>query len=146
MPLLVALFVGHCIAFAPAPQIKVRSVQICMSKTGVASSSRADFISKTIASSMAIAMPTVAHAFDGGVGGLGKSRPLTGVVFRDPEAATSNGGDDITNELLAPDGTAAFVTFQAPWVSLYEYINIVKQFERYCLTFHSSHCSRVPRE
>ena len=90
-------------------------------------SSRAEFLSTTFASSLAVAMPsliavTPADAFDGGVGGLGKTRPVTGVVFRDPEAATgggstSNNGDDVTNELLAPDGTAAFVTFTAPWVS-----------------------------
>lgn len=62
----------------------------------------------------------MANAFDGGVGGLGKTRPVTGVVFRDPEAAAGAGaslnGDDVTNELLAPDGTPAFVTFTAPWV------------------------------
>lgn len=113
---------GCASAFAPIPNTKRRSMLLCMSKSD-GSSSRAEFLSKTLASSFIYAIPTAAQAFDGGVGGLGKTRPVTGVVFRDPEAiSSSSNGDDVTNELLAPDGTEAFVTFQAPWVSLLQHI------------------------
>lgn len=40
-------------------------------------------------------------------------------MFRDPDAASSTSSltsDDVTNELLSPDGTPAFVTFSSPWV------------------------------
>mmetsp|Transcript_14733 Transcript_14733/g.21043 ORF Transcript_14733/g.21043 Transcript_14733/m.21043 type:complete len:337 (+) Transcript_14733:57-1067(+) len=65
-------------------------------------------------------------AFEGGVGGLGKTRPETGVVFSNTDlndSATAGGiiidrGSDgrIGVELFAPDGvTPAFVSFKAPW-------------------------------
>lgn len=61
---------------------------------------------------------TDANAFDGGVGGLGKTKPFTGVVFRDPDALQSSGRDksSFTNELLTPDGTTpVIISFEAPW-------------------------------
>ena len=51
---------------------------------------------------------------------LGKTRPQTGVVFRDPEAAeatTQSKSGDVNYELVAPDGTPVFLSFSAPWVS-----------------------------
>ena len=52
-----------------------------------------------------------ATAFEGGIGGLGKTKPETGVVFlSDPVA--SNGF--VTGELLLPDGIPALVSFQIP--------------------------------
>jgi len=80
--------------------------------------SRADFVSSIVAASSLIAVPAGSNAFDGGVGGLGKTRPQTGVVFRDEEAAASTTqslSGDVTYELLSPDGSPAFVTFNSPW-------------------------------
>lgn len=78
---------------------------------------RAQFTSAFVAGALSTLFIPQANAFDGGVGGLGKTRPQTGVVFRDPEDASSSAtaGDDVTYELLAPDGTPTFLTFSAPW-------------------------------
>ncbi|KAL7530586.1 hypothetical protein ACHAXR_004454 [Thalassiosira sp. AJA248-18] len=62
--------------------------------------------------------PAPSSAFDGGVGGLGKTRPQTGVVFRDPEAAAQtrqSSSGDVNYELIAPDGSPVFLSFCAPW-------------------------------
>ena len=65
-----------------------------------------------------------AGAFDGGVGGLGKVKPNTGIVFRDSDTsprlvtAAGSGRDVVTNELVGPDGTIALVSFEAPWPML----------------------------
>ncbi|KAL3792125.1 hypothetical protein HJC23_013399, partial [Cyclotella cryptica] len=113
------------LAFTLSPNIKCKSpvlrtpVSLWISRNDA--SSRAEFVSRSLASSLAIMLSPInecgiSNAFDGGVGGLGKTRPVTGVVFRDPEAvASTSNGEDLTNELLAPDGTPAFVTFSAPW-------------------------------
>ena len=68
----------------------------------------------------ALSKPTPSLAFDGGVGGLGKTKPETGIVFRNTDLntdASSAAGtaDDLTNELLAPDGSPVIVSFDAPW-------------------------------
>ena len=58
------------------------------------------------------------QAFEGGVGGLGKTKPSTGVVFRDTDAsqsAFSTNESDFRNELVAPDGSPVLVSFEAPW-------------------------------
>ena len=63
-------------------------------------------------------MPSFATAFEGGVGGLGKTRPQTGVVFCDPAAAAltiQTAAGDVNYELIAPDGTTVFLSFYAPW-------------------------------
>jgi hypothetical protein len=63
-------------------------------------------------------IPSVAGAFEGGVGGLGKTKPETGVVFANPDVnvpeSTSSTGE-YNAELLSPDGTPAFLSFYAPW-------------------------------
>ena len=84
---------------------------------GTASSSRAEFLSSIVAASSLLVPVGSTHAFDGGVGGLGKTRPQTGVVFRDEEAAaaTTQSKLGVTYELLAPDGSPAVVSFNAPW-------------------------------
>lgn len=79
--------------------------------------SRAEFCSSLVAAS-SLVVPVGSNAFDGGVGGLGKTRPQTGVVFRDEEAAaltTQSSSGDVTYELLAPDGSPAVISFNAPW-------------------------------
>ena len=54
------------------------------------------------ASASSLLIPFGSSAFDGGVGGLGKTRPQTGVVFRDEEAAastTQSSTGDVTYEV-----------------------------------------------
>ena len=114
-----ALFVGYGLAFAPCPNTICKASLVKEPSLQFDESSRADFVSKSFTSSLAILLPSMiqtntANAFDGGVGGLGKTRPVTGVVFRDPEAAI---GTSSSGELLAPDGTPVFLSFSAPWVS-----------------------------
>ena len=60
--------------------------------------------------------PTAATAFDGGVGGLGKTRPETGVVFVSPPVQDTTTGV-VRAELLVDDqrGTVAAVSLAAPW-------------------------------
>ena len=79
--------------------------------------SRKDFFRILGASSaLLMSMPSV-EAFEGGVGGLGKTKPETGVVFANPDVnvpgSTSTG--EYNAELLSPDGTPAFLSFYAPW-------------------------------
>mmetsp|Transcript_273 Transcript_273/g.415 ORF Transcript_273/g.415 Transcript_273/m.415 type:complete len:296 (+) Transcript_273:176-1063(+) len=64
-----------------------------------------------------------ANAFDGGVGGLGKTKPETNVVFSNPDnidvASSISTPGDYNAELVAPDGsTPAFLSFYAPWPML----------------------------
>ena len=71
-----------------------------------------------LGTSQPLLQPSSSLAFDGGVGGLGKTKPSTGVVFRDPDAsqsAFSTSESDFSNELIAPDGTPVLVSFDAPW-------------------------------
>jgi hypothetical protein len=88
-------------------------------------SPRRAFLAKTTGAAAAAlfsatSRPSIASAFDGGVGGLGKTKPETGIRFRNADLSTDassgiSGASDLTNELLAPDGTAAIVSFDAPW-------------------------------
>jgi len=48
----------------------------------------------------------------------GKTRPQTGVVFRDAEAAAEiaqSSAGDVNYELVSPDGTPVFLSLSAPW-------------------------------
>jgi len=50
----------------------------------------------------------------------GKTRPQTGVVFRDPEEAaeiTQSNSGRVSYELLAPDQSPVLLSFECPWVS-----------------------------
>jgi len=123
-------------SFSPSPALPHRGIIRSTVKLGSLSNSRrqndttndttrSEFISECLRRSLSaltlIGILPKANAFDGGVGGLGKKKPETGVVFRDPDAASSTSSltsDDVTNELLAPDGTPAFVTFSSPWPQL----------------------------
>lgn len=63
-----------------------------------------------------ISTPSTVEAFDGGVGGLGKTKPDTGVVFRDSEIElTQSSRGSVSAEVVAPDGTAALLSFEAPY-------------------------------
>jgi len=63
-----------------------------------------------------------AQAFEGGVGGLGKTKPNTGVTFANPDiaidASSINTPGDYNAEIVAPDGTPVFLSFYAPWPML----------------------------
>lgn len=65
---------------------------------------------------------TIVNAFEGGVGGLGKTKPQTGVVFANPDLediTTLTIPGDYNAELLAPDGeTPVFLSFYAQWPML----------------------------
>jgi hypothetical protein len=75
--------------------------------------SRKNFIK---ASMPILLLPWPATAFDGGVGGLGKSKPDTGVIFANADLPPSSAGADITTELLSPDKkTTVLLSFYAPW-------------------------------
>ena len=64
---------------------------------------------------VAIILVPPVQAFDGGVGGLGKTRPETGVVLVGPPTQTSSGL--VSAELLLDErtGNVALVSFQTPW-------------------------------
>lgn len=81
---------------------------------------RARFISNFLIGSFVVfpLRSKIANAFEGGVGGLGKTSPKTGVLFRDPEVAaetSQSASGDVSYELIAPDGTPVFLSFNAPW-------------------------------
>lgn len=86
-------------------------------------SPRRTFLAKAtgaVAAAACSSRPSIVSAFDGGVGGLGKTKPETGIRFRNADLSTDASSatglaNDLTNELLAPDGTAAIVSFDAPW-------------------------------
>lgn len=78
------------------------------------------FTASSMSAFVTVSSPLSTNAFEGGVGGLGKTRPETGVVFRNADLSTDNSAgtgtaSELTNELLAPDGTPAIVSFDAPW-------------------------------
>lgn len=67
--------------------------------------------------------PKPSPAFEGGVGGLGKTKPQTGIVYANADLTPPTisgtplgGGADFSAELLAPDNrTPALLSFYAPW-------------------------------
>jgi len=80
---------------------------------------RSEFLSsvKTAIGIASLTTIPAANAFDGGVGGLGKTKPQTGVVFRDDASFSPDVGSDgmIFSEILAPDKTPVIASFRAPW-------------------------------
>lgn len=92
------------------------------------SSSRRQFhkllISTTISTaSLPFFQPTAqSNAFEGGVGGLGKTKPNTGVIFANPDliidpSSISTPGS-YSSEIIGPDGTAVVLSFYAAWPML----------------------------
>ena len=65
---------------------------------------------------------TQANAFEGGVGGLGKTKPNTGVTYANPDVipdvSTLPIPGDYNAELVAPDGTPVLLSFYAAWPML----------------------------
>lgn len=96
-------------------------------RTARAEVSRSEFLLQVTACTTASAglffypnnnIAIVANAFEGGIGGLGKTKPETGVVFLDSESSpaiqTSDGS--VSAELLVNDGKQPVrVSFTAPW-------------------------------
>ncbi|KAL3776073.1 hypothetical protein ACHAW5_000340 [Stephanodiscus triporus] len=101
-----------------APTLRPKKNSILTKQSSSPSLTRGDFVSKSLIGYFIVCIPGVATAFEGGVGGLGKTRPQTGVVFRDPDAAavkTQSKSGEVNYELVAPDGTPVFLSFTAPW-------------------------------
>lgn len=74
----------------------------------------------TTAATVGLLVPSApAIAFDGGVGGLGKTKPETGVFFVDPDVApaTQTASGLVTAELVLDRsaGDVALVSFESPW-------------------------------
>lgn len=62
------------------------------------------------------ATPGIATAFEGGVGGLGKTKPVTGVeLFEANSSPIQNQQGIISAEIKSVNGTPILVEFQAPW-------------------------------
>ena len=60
--------------------------------------------------------PSVASAFDGGVGGLGKTKPETGVeLFEESSTPIQNSAGTVSAEIKSTNGRPILVDFQAPW-------------------------------
>lgn len=64
----------------------------------------------------AISPSTEVKAFDGGVGGLGKTKPETGVeLFDETSAPIQNDKGIVSSEIKGIDGSPILVSFQTPW-------------------------------
>lgn len=84
------------------------------------SKTRSEFISSIILTTSTLVINTKeSNAFDGGVGGLGKTKPNTGVIFRDVSLSAPLVGSNglVTSEIIAPDDSNSpiIVSFKAPW-------------------------------
>mmetsp|Transcript_7837 Transcript_7837/g.11365 ORF Transcript_7837/g.11365 Transcript_7837/m.11365 type:complete len:254 (-) Transcript_7837:50-811(-) len=66
------------------------------------------------ASFLATSVP-LARAFDGGVGGLGKTKPETGVVLREGSAPIQNREGIVTAEIVSNKGNLILVEFKTPY-------------------------------
>jgi hypothetical protein len=79
--------------------------------------SRLDFLRNTVAASMAISTlgPAPTLAFDGGIGGLGKTKPRTGVQFFGSSGPMQSDKGMVTAEIQSSTGKPLFVSFQTPW-------------------------------
>ncbi|KAG7345137.1 hypothetical protein IV203_032668 [Nitzschia inconspicua] len=72
------------------------------------------FVTVTVAGITNAAFP--ANAFDGGVGGLGKTKPQTGVkFFGDGSGPIQNDKGIVTAEIQSISGKPILVSFQTPW-------------------------------
>jgi hypothetical protein len=63
----------------------------------------------------AFAPLSAATAFDGGIGGLGKTKPETGVVLREGSAPIQNSKGIVSVEILSGRGNPILVEFRAPF-------------------------------
>jgi hypothetical protein len=75
-------------------------------------------LSRVCVASIGCLIAGPANAFEGGVGGLGKTKPETGVVFRDPTVPTTQSSTGVVSqELISPSSSKSLVlvSFQSPW-------------------------------
>lgn len=82
-------------------------------------------INNLLVSSVAVTLSSLvsskpSNGFEGGVGGLGKTKPQTNVIFANPDMIETNiiTPGDYNAELIAPDGRPIFLSFFAPWPML----------------------------
>lgn len=75
--------------------------------------SRVHFLTTTVVAAAQLIQQPV-NAFDGGVGGLGKTKPDTGVVLWEGSAALQNPQGIVSAELNI-DGSPVLVEFTTPW-------------------------------
>lgn len=110
----------HVLSSSAYHVIKPSSCPTDRFKTPINSSTRKQFL--VTASTTFLVETKKSNAFEGGVGGLGKSKPKTGVVFANPDLSYSTlqtTPGDYNAELLAPDeNTTVFLSFYAPWPML----------------------------
>lgn len=117
MRCLLAVYLS-CLQLVPA----VVSLQLPPTGT-TASTTRRKFLWGTGAAAAAVAtttstvggVPTCAQAFDGGVGGLGKTKPETGVTLWEGSAPIQNQKGIVSAELVSFNGNPLLVEFQTPW-------------------------------
>lgn len=88
----------------------------------VAVLSRSRFLQQSVppvvlgTASLILAPTLPSYAFEGGVGGLGKTKPETGVTLRDGFIPLQNSQGFVTGEILSPvNGRPILVQFQSPW-------------------------------
>ena len=117
---LVSLFIGQSLGFA----VPSRSTVDSSSKSTLMASQndileeagvgRLDFLQ--FLSLSLLSVPSAVSAFDGGVGGLGKTKPNTGVEFYDPELVPlQNSKGIVSAEVKSFSGQPILVSFQSPW-------------------------------
>jgi hypothetical protein len=59
---------------------------------------------------------TTSYAFEGGVGGLGKTKPETGVTLREGFVPLQNSQGIVSGEIVSPvNGRPILIQFQSPW-------------------------------
>ncbi|KAI2497410.1 hypothetical protein MHU86_17068 [Fragilaria crotonensis] len=73
------------------------------------------YLARTIPPNVAHHPATPGYAFEGGVGGLGKTKPDTGVVFLEGSAPIQNKQGIVTAEILSRKGNPILVEFTAPY-------------------------------
>lgn len=78
--------------------------------------SRNGFLRTAAAAAVLLPMAEAAGAFEGGVGGLGKTRPETGVeLFDETSAPIQNEKGIVSSEIRGRDGAPILVSFRTPW-------------------------------
>jgi len=87
--------------------------------SSLVTTSRAQFVSTCSAAALGLSLLSLttkaASAFEGGVGGLGKTKPETGVqLFSEESAPVQNAAGYVTAELKI-DNQPVLVNFQTPW-------------------------------
>ena len=79
---------------------------------------RSTFLTNTAA---ILAFSSLASAFEGGVGGLGKTKPVTGVQLWDEESVALQNAAGLVSAELAVQQSPVRVNFQTPWPLMSSY-------------------------